>query len=159
MQIVIDQTDFRRLSADTQSEIMQVMSGQGARTPSVRRSRDHMDLKWREPVDLTTEQAAKLVHGLAEDYRKRLALFARKDGRVRMKEIMAVGGDTDLRAASDFQKAITRRLRRLIDDPEKKGQLIFWDFDATKWDSTKTMIVDGVYYVSPATARALRAVL
>ena len=69
---------------------------------------------------------------------------------------MAVAGDPDLKATSGFVKDMTRRLRRMISDPEKKAQLIQWDFDSTKWDAGRTVIVDGVYYVSPATAHALR---
>jgi len=99
----------------------------------------------------------RLVHGLPEDHRRRLELFARKGGRVRMKEMEALFGDPDLRAASEFQKAMTRRLRRIVHDPEGKAQLIGWDFDATKWDAKKTTIVDGVYFVSEATAQALQS--
>ena len=54
---------------------------------------------------------------------------------------------------------MTRRLRRLIEDPEKKAELIKWDFDSTKWNRDRTTIVDGIYYCSEATARALRDVL
>ena len=107
MQIVIDQTDFRRLSSNTQSEILRVMSGQIARTPAARRGRADIDLKWREPVDLTPEQAARLVHGMPEDYRRRLVLFARKDGRVRMKDIEHEAVTSGLRLAG--LDAVARR--------------------------------------------------
>ena len=78
-----------------------------------------------------------------------------KSGRVKVSEILKLTGETDLRATSDFQKEITRRLRRLIQDPERKAQLIGWDFEATKWDENRTTIVEGVYYVSKATAEIL----
>lgn len=98
----------------------------------------------------------KFVHGLTSDQRRKLELFAKKGGRVRMREIMDLSGDSDLSGASEFQKLMTRRLRRLIDDPDKKAQLIGWDFEATKWDKKQTTIIDGVYYVTETTAASLR---
>ena len=104
--------------------------------------------------------AQKLVHGLSEMHLRRLELFARKkQGRVSLKELLAVNGDSDWHALSHFQSVMTRRLRRLIDDPEKKAELVKWDFESTKWDSDGKTIVDGVYFVSQQTAAALREVL
>jgi hypothetical protein len=170
MQIVIDQSDFRQLSPEIQIALIQALGGKVglpggvARDPArgaAGRSATVNDpaLRWRQPVDLQPDQAVRLVHGLSEDHRRRLKLFAGKGGRVRMKEMQALFGDPDLRAASEFQKAMTRRLRRIVHDPEKKAQLIGWDFDATKWDAKKTTIVDGVYFVSEATAQALQSCL
>lgn len=153
MQLVIDQSDFQRLAPEVQAALIEALAGE----PSLAQPRRaYPGLRWRQPVDLNPEQAARFVHGLPEAHRQRLALFARKDGRVRMKEMQATFGDPDLRAASDFQTAMTRRLRRLVEDPEKKAQLIGWDFEATKWDEKRTTIVDGVYFVTPPTAKALR---
>jgi hypothetical protein len=173
MQIVIDQTDFRRLPPEIQVALIQALGGQDgsggmpaglAGRPAERlagRQATASDpgLRWRQPVDLQPDQAVRLVHGLSEDHRRRLELFARKGGRVRMKEMQALFGDPDLRAAAEFQKAMTRRLRRIVHDPEKKAQLIGWDFDATRWDDRKTTIVDGVYFVSDSTAEALQGCL
>ncbi len=154
MQIVVEDRDFRRLKPETQQDLLSILTGKRLPirppSPSARR------LKWRKPVDLRPEQALKLVHGLTSDQRRKLELFARKGGRVRMRDIMELSGDTDLRGVSEFQKIMTRRLRRLIDDPEKKAQLIGWDFEATKWDEKQTTIVDGVYYVTETTAASLR---
>ncbi len=157
MQIVIDQSDFRRLSPKTQREIIENLAGKDL-TQTARRGRGER-LYWRRPVDLSPELAVKFVHGLAEPHRKRLALLARKNGRATMKDLLAVTGDHDWRTLSYFQSVLTRRLRRLIEDPERKAELMKWDFDATKWNADRTTIVDGVYYVSPATAAALRRVL
>ncbi len=157
MQIVIDQSDFRRLSPKTQREIIEQLAGKDL-TQTARRGRGER-LYWRRPVDLSPELAVKFVHGLAEPHRQRLALLARKNGRATMKDLLAVTGDHDWRTLSYFQSVLTRRLRRLIEDPERKAELMKWDFDATKWNSDRTTIVDGVYYVSPATAAALRRVL
>ena len=156
MQLVIDQSDFQRLSPSVQAALIEALGG---RLPTMQQPRSLPGLRWRQPIDLQPEQAARFVHGLSEGHRRRLALFARKDGRVRMKEMKAVFGDSDLRAASEFQKAMTRRLRRIVADPEKKAQLIGWDFDATKWDAKRTTIVDGVYFVTEATAKALKTCL
>jgi hypothetical protein len=157
MQIVIDQADFRRLSPKTQREIIEQLAGRDLAQTTRRGRGTH--LYWRRPVDLSPDLAVKFVHGLAEPHRKRLELLASKDGRATMKDLLAVTGDKDWRILSYFQSVLTRRLRRLIEDPERKAELIKWDFDSTKWDSERTAIVDGVYYVSPATAAALRRVL
>ena len=157
MQLVIDQSDFQRLPPDIQRALIEALGAREMASRGARRTSPNV--RWREPVDLRPDQAARLAHGLSDNHRRRLELFARKGGRVRMKDMQAIWGDPDLRAASDFQKAMTRRLRRIINDPEKKAQLIGWDFDATKWDAKGTTIVDGVYYVSTTTAEALREVL
>ena len=158
MQITMSQSDFRRLSPAAQREIIEQLPGKTS-TLSERQKRGTR-LYWRRPVDLTPTLTQKLIHGLSDLHRKRLDLFARKkQGRVSMKELLAVNGDTDWHALSHFQSVMTRRLRRLIDDPDKKAELIKWDFDSTKWDNDGTTIVDGVYYVSNPTAAALREVL
>ncbi len=159
MKIQIDETDFKQLSPAVQRELLERFAGDGGVYGRSRRRDKPARLDWRRPLDLSLEQVQRLVHGLSEDHRRRLALFARKNGRVRMKEILALTGETDLRATTAFQRVVTRRLRRLIEDPERKAQLIAWDFDATKWDDDRITIVDGVYYVSEPTAAALRACL
>ena len=159
MKIQIDESDFKQLSPAVQRELLERFAGDGGVYGRNRRRAKPAKLDWRRPLDLSVEQAQRLVHGLSEDHRRRLALFARKNGRVRMKEILALTGETDLRATTAFQRVVTRRLRRLIEDPERKAQLIAWDFDATKWDDDRITIVDGVYYVSEPTAAALRACL
>lgn len=154
MQILLDADDLRRLSPNARSEVMALLGGAPAGPPA-RQDR----LKWREAYPLNEEEARLLVQGLSSKQKQRLALFASKTGRARMKDIMAAGGDKDLKPSSTFAKDMTRRLRRLIDDPEKKAQLIQWDFESTKWDASKTTIVDGVYYVAPTTAHSLRRAL
>lgn len=157
MRIVIEQTDFQRLSAGTQDELIEQLTGRKL-APAARGKR-RTALYWRRPVDLSPELTVKLVHGLSEAHRKRLELFGKKGGRVTMKDLLAVTGDRDWRVLSYFQSVLTRRLRRLIEDPEKKAELIKWDFDATKWNADHSAIVDGAYYVSKRTAAALGEVL
>ncbi len=154
MLITIDQGDFKRLSPGVQKELIEYLSDSWPSPDQALQAT--AGLRWRRPVDLGADQAVRLMHGLSDDHRRRLQLFARKSGRVRVSEILKLTGETDLRATSDFQKKMTRRLRRLIKDPERKAQLIAWDFEATKWDATQTSIVDGVYYVSQGTAETLR---
>lgn len=155
MQLVINGDEFRALSQSTQRELIEVFAGKGALQAKVRRYQKRISI--RQPVDISEEQAKRLFHGLSDDHSRRLELFARKSGRVRMKEILALTGETDLSATTAFQREITRRMRRLIDDPDRRAQLIAWDIDATKWDDKKTTIVDGVYYVSERTAKSLMA--
>jgi hypothetical protein len=155
MQFIIDREDFRALSQSTQRELIEMMAGKGVLQAKAVRYQKRISI--RQPVDITQEQAKRLFHGLSEDHSRRLELFGRKSGRVRMKEILALTGEHDLSATTAFQREITRRMRRLLHDPDKRAQLIAWDIDATKWDDKKTTIVDGVYYVSERTAKALMA--
>ncbi len=60
---------------------------------------------------------------------------------------------------SHFEGAITRKLRRLINDDEKKATLIGWDYDSTTWSEDGWRIQDGIYYVTEASAEALAGVL
>lgn len=157
MQIVIEQSDFRRLSPETQREVIQLLSGRALPEAQAQRTRPlAQGVRWRRPVDLTAELTRMLVHGLSDDHRRRLGLFANKDGRVKMSELLAINGDSDMRVLSYFEGVLTRKLRRLIDDSEKKATLLGWDYDSTKWNKDNTTIVDGVYYVTEGTAAALR---
>ena len=157
MQIVIEQNEFQDLSPQTQRELLERFSGRRLADGGMRRKR--AKLSWRRPVDLSPALTTKLLHGLAEPHRKRLALLAKKGGRATMKDLLKVTGDNDWHVLSHFQSVMTRRLRRLIEDPERKAELIKWDFDSTKWNRDRTAIVDGVYYLSDKTANALKQVL
>lgn len=155
MQLVLDTQDLHRLSDAARQEVLSLFQAPAtAATPAPERR-----LRWRAPYDLNEEQAERLVQSLPEKHRARLALFANRTGKVRIAELMRLGGESDLKETSAFVKEVTRRLRRQIDDPDKIAQLIQWDFDSTRWDAGRTTIVDGTYYVSPATAHSLRKAL
>ncbi len=155
MRIVIEAADFRRLSAGTQSELLELLAGK--RIADVAKTAKKPSVNWRHPVDLTPELAVKLIHGLAENHRRRLELFARKGGRVSMKALLAVTRDTDLRVLSYFQGAVSRKLRRLLGDHTKQAQLLGWDYESTKWDKEHKHIINGIYYVTDKTTKALEA--
>ena len=70
--------------------------------------------------------------------------------------MLAATKDADLHVLSAFEGAITRKLRRLVGDDNRIISLIMWDYDAEKWDNGHNELVDGVFYVSPATVQALR---
>lgn len=110
---------------------------------------------WRRPIDLSPELANRLLHGLAENHRKRLEVFARQGEKVSMHDLLAVTGDSDLRVLSYFQGALSRKLRRLLADREKKVHLMGWDYTTTKWDAEHRKIVDGICYVTNATRESL----
>ena len=154
MHIVIEQSDFRRLSAETQKELIEAFAGQPsiAAAPAKAQSK----LLWRRPMDLSPDLAVRLLHGLSEPHRVRLRLFAQKCGRVTQRELLSATDDADLRVLSHFQAVLSRRLRRLLDDPDKRIHLIGWDFDATQWDKSHSDIINGVYYVTEATAHTLQ---
>jgi hypothetical protein len=114
---------------------------------------------WRRPIDLSPELTMRLLHGLAENHRRRLEVFAREGDRVSMHKLLAVTGDSDIRVLSYFQGALSRKIRRLLADREKKMHVIGWDYAATKWDDEHAMIIDGICYVTPATRDSLRQCL
>ena len=155
MQIVIEQSEFRRLSPGTRREILTTLGGAEMIAP-VRGRKKSDDVLWRKPFDLSPDLATRMLHGLPQPHRTRLELFARKGGKVTQRELLAATKDTDMRVLSHFQAVLSRRLRRLIYDPEKKLHLIGWDFDATRWNPDHTAIEDGIYYVTERTAKTLR---
>ncbi len=110
-------------------------------------------------MDLTPELASRLLHGLAENHRNRLALMIRKGGRASMVDLLDVTGDSDLRVLSYFQGALSRKVRRLVGAEDKRLHLIGWDFDSTEWNDDHTAIVNGECYITDASVKALRKFL
>lgn len=155
MRIVIEQSDFRQLSAEARREIIEKLAGE---TLELKKSaKSGANLRWRQPVDLDEDMATRLIHGLAEPHKRRLELFAKTGGRVRQKDLLAVTGDTDFRTLSHFQAVLTRRLRRFLEDPDKRVHLIGWDFESESWDDDHKELLDGTYYVTDRTASALKS--
>jgi hypothetical protein len=155
MQIVIDTTDWQRLSAPVRQELLRLLGSQPlAEAP--RLSSEQRGLRWRVPYDLTPALAKKLLRGLSEDTIKRLKLFGRNGGRVSMRDLLAVTKDSDLHVLSAFEGMVTRKLRRLIGDDNKIASLIMWDYEAEQWDADHKELVDGVFYVSASTAQVLQ---
>jgi len=110
-------------------------------------------------MDLTPELAGRLVHGLAENHRHRLEVLARQGGRAKMVELLGVTDDSDLRVLSYFQGALSRKIRRLVGDKEKRLHLIGWDYESTEWNDDHTMIVNGDCYLTEESTSALKQVL
>jgi hypothetical protein len=164
MRLVIEKSDFQRLSTTTQDELLRALSGRTGTAGAVANgggaavagTAKKPRFRWRKPVDLTPDLTARLMHGLSDSHKERLKLFVEKGGRVSMKELLELTGDSDVRALSHFEGTLTRRLRRLLNDTEKVAYLIGWDYDSTKWSEDRTQIVDGTYYVSDATVNCLR---
>lgn len=155
MRLVIEHSEFKRLSSQTQRELLEAFAGSGAVSQNGQ-GRGTTSLLWRQPFNLTMDLAVRLIHGLPEPHRLRLRAFAEHDGRINQKELLAATGDGDMRVLSHFQSVLSRRLRRFIDDPEKKAHLIGWDFDATVWNDNGSEILDGIYYVTDTTNHTLR---
>ena len=155
MRLVIEAGDFRRLSADTQKELIRYFAGRNFLEAKESRRRGHHE--WREPIDLSHDLTVQLMHGLADNHRRRLEAFTRHNGRVTMKQLLKVTGDRDPRVLSYFQSVITRKLRRILGDKDKKTYLIGWDYASTKWNKQHTQIVDGDYYVTKKSLNALKS--
>src|SRR5215468_4150608 len=153
MQIVIDTSDWQRLSAPVRQELLRLL---GSEATASRPATEQRGFRWRVPHDLTSALAKKLLRGLSEDAVKRLKLFARNGGRVTMRDLLAVTKDSDLHVLSAFEGTVTRKLRRLVGDDNKIVSLIMWDYDAEQWDADHNELIDGVFYVSPATAQVLQ---
>lgn len=155
MQIVIGADDFRQLSPNTQKELLRQFAG-SEWADRIRKSNEagadspHL-------VDLAVDQVGHLIEELPTDHRRRLQLFAERGGRVRMSDLLAVTGDTERRSVSQFQCALTQKLRAVLGDEAADAQLIGWDPRSTQWDDRHADIVDGVYYVSSTTAHSLRS--
>ena len=153
MRLVIEKAEFRQLSETAQKEILELYAGRPLQTGVQEKP---ARTRWRVPIDLTPDLCSRLMHGLGERHRKRLCLFAEGNGRARMSDLLAMTGDREARALSHFEGAVTRRLRRLIGDEEKKAHLIGWDYETTKWNDDQSQIVDGEYYVTPRTTEVLK---
>lgn len=67
-----------------------------------------------------------------------------------MHDLLAVTSDSDIRVLSYFQGSVSRKLRRLLVDREKKIHLIGWACETTMWDDDHDKIVDGICYVTKA---------
>jgi len=154
MQIVIETNDWQRLSAPARQELLRLLGSEAAAAP--RAAAEQRGFRWRVPHDLTPALAKKLLRGLSDDALKRLKLFARNGGRVTMRDLLAVTKDSDLHVLSAFEGMVTRKLRRLVGDDNKIVSLIMWDYEAEQWDAEHKELLDGVFYVSPATAQVLQ---
>jgi hypothetical protein len=160
MQIVIESLDWRRLSSGARDELLQLLEEPSAPAPAKSRAMAPADnskgFRWRVPFDLTPDLARKLLRGLTGDQVTRLKLFAKGNGRVSLKAMLAATKGADLHVLSAFEGAVTRKLRRLVGDENRIISLIMWDYDAEKWDKGHSELVDGVFYVSAPTVQALK---
>jgi hypothetical protein len=157
MQLVIDHTDFVRLSTTARSELLRLLGAEGPPTAgpagpvAARRN-----FRWRQPHDVNQALLRKLLKGADAATRERLAIFARNNGRASMKQLLSVTKEKDWHALTPWEGAITRRLRRLVGDDNRIVSLMQWDYEAEVWDGDHSHLLDGVYYVSAATTKALR---
>ena len=156
MQLVIDQSDFVRLSSATRGELLRLLGGESLPSAPGTAASAKRGFRWRQPHDVNQALLRKLLKGADAATRERLAVFARNNGRASMKQLLAVTKDKDWHALTPWEGAITRRLRRLVGDDNRIVSLMQWDYEAEVWDADHSNLLDGVYYVSPATTKALR---
>ncbi len=156
MQLVIDQSDFIRLSTATRGELLRLLGGETQPAPPGAAAPAKRGFRWRQPHDVNQALLRKLLKGADGPTRERLTVFARNNGRASMKQLLAVTKDKDWHALTPWEGAITRRLRRLVGDDNRIVSLMQWDYEAEVWDADHSNLLDGVYYVSPATTKALR---
>ncbi len=156
MQLVIDQSDFARLSSTARSELLRLFGGEAQPSAPAAPAIAKRNFRWRQPHDVTQVLLRKLLKGADTVTRDRLSIFARNNGRASMKQLLAVTKDKDWHALTPWEGSITRRLRRLVGDDNRIVSLMQWDYEAEVWDADHSNLLDGVYYVSPATTKALR---
>jgi len=167
MHLVIEPADFARLSNEARDELLRMLHGPGGRRTATRAALSgdgappaqpaKQGFRWRAPHELNGRLVKRLLRGIDEATEKRLRLFARNDGRVSAKKLLAVTGDKDWKALSAFEGQLTRRLRHLVGDDNRIVSFMMWDYDSEKWDAKHETLLDGIYYVSPATTKALQA--
>ena len=154
MQLVLDSSDFARLSAAARGELLRILSGEApsaAPTTAARRN-----FRWRQPHDVSLPLLRKLLKGADAATRDRLAVLAGNNGRASMAQLLAVTKDKDWHALTPWEGAITRKLRRLVGDDNRIASFMQWDYDSEVWDGDHSHLLDGVYYVSDVTTKSLR---
>jgi hypothetical protein len=156
MQLVIEPADFIRLSAAARGELLRLLGAEQAGAAPASGAAARRNFRWRQPHDVTLPVLRKLMKGADAVTRERMALFARNNGRASMKQLLAVTKDKDWRALTPWEGVITRRLRRLVGDDNRMVSLMQWDYEAEAWDADHSHLLDGIYYVSEATTKALR---
>ena len=154
MQLVLDSSDFARLSAAARGELLRLLSGEApSATPATAARRN---FRWRQPHDVSLPLLRKLLKGADVATRDRLAVLAGNNGRASMTQLLAVTKDKDWHALTPWEGAITRKLRRLVGDDNRIASFMQWDYDSEVWDGDHSHLLDGVYYVSDATTKSLR---
>jgi len=154
MQLVLDSSDFARLSAAARGELLRLLSGEApSATPATPARRN---FRWRQPHDVSLPLLRKLLKGADAATRDRLAVLASNNGRASMTQLLAVTKDKDWHALTPWEGAITRKLRRLVGDDNRIASFMQWDYDSEVWDGDHSHLLDGVYYVSDATTKSLR---
>ena len=86
MRLVIEASDFRRLSPDTQKELIRHFAGRNFL--DAREGKRRSNHEWREPIDINRDLTRQLMHGLADNHRRRLQEFTRHGGRVTVKQLL-----------------------------------------------------------------------
>src|SRR5579871_39356 len=159
MQIVIDQSDFVRLSTTARSELLRLLGGEAQPAAPAASASAKRNFRWRQPHDVTQALLRKLLKGADAVTRERFTIFARNNGRASMKQLLAVTKDKDWHALTPWEGSITRRLRRLVGDDNRIVSLMQWDYEAEVWDADHSNLLDGVYYLSETTTKSLRKLL
>jgi len=154
MQLVLDSSDFARLSAAARGELLRILSGEAPSAAPATAPR--RNFRWRQPHDVSLPLLRKLLKGADVATRDRLAVLAGNNGRASMTQLLAVTKDKDWHALTPWEGAITRKLRRLVGDDNRIASFMQWDYDSEVWDGDHSHLLDGVYYVSDLTTKSLR---
>lgn len=131
MDIRLTVNDFRHLSGNTQSEILSLFSDASlteSKADSTPLSKDEED----RPEDITLRQVKQLMAGVNDLTKQALQLIADRDGRVNMSDIKQSLKIVDSDWAG-MQSGLTRRLRTVIGDAERKAYLISWEHIGEEW--------------------------
>lgn len=154
MQLVLDSSDFARLSAAARGELLRLLGGEAPSAAPAAAAR--RNFRWRQPHDVSLPLLRKLLKGADAATRDRLSVLASNNGRASMTQLLAVTKDKDWHALTPWEGAITRKLRRLVGDDNRIASFMQWDYDSEVWDGDHSRLLDGIYYVSDVTTKSLR---
>ena len=104
MRLVIEASDFRRLSPGVQKELVRHLAGRDLSPSATKQGRASSAQRWSFPIDLDHDLTVKLMHGLGKEHRARLeALMADLDE-------CDVISESDLQGNSDPAPAVPTNL-------------------------------------------------
>lgn len=146
--ILIERRDIDKLSEPTRKELLGLLLKDTAEPMQA----EHY-FSPEGPTDLTPQLMKKFMSGVSTRTRDGLKVFAEQNGRAKMSDIVKALELEDWRQTKGFQSGITRRVRSVSGDED--GYLLEWDESAAVYSDDEEL-VDGEWYLSPATTAALR---
>ena len=129
MQIVLSETDFKKLSAQAQTEILNLQRGNDNGYINGGADSDF------GAYDLTPALARQFLNGVSDVTRKFVKVFAENRGRAKPDQMLKATGRSKYTELTGITSGITRRLRKI--SGVREAYLLDWDYEgeeAGTWD-------------------------